>query len=173
MLAYWPAKLHMVMGVCLLAFLQHWTGVHAQFGLLGGAVAGLTGGLLQAGTPAVAYTGSLLGGLGLGIPAVTPTATQPATTTYTQPTTTYYTTSNPVTNPFGWLFPVYTPARRSNCVVYEVRRCYWTGWFSYMEARSGTMGQRGFKDRKPGMHCTYCMQASCMQAAKHLCSCFQ
>jgi hypothetical protein len=107
--------------LCLL-LLWACSAVQAQFDLLGG-LTGLTGGLINTGTSLVTggvplSTGLSVGGFGIGTPVYTTPAATPAAgaTTAVGGTTTYSTN-----NLLGWLFPVFTPARRDNCVVYEVR----------------------------------------------------
>ncbi|WIA35504.1 hypothetical protein OEZ86_003933 [Tetradesmus obliquus] len=107
--------------LCLL-LLGACSAVQAQFDLFGG-LTGLTGGLINTGSSLVTGgtglgTGFSVGGLGIGTPVYTTPAAAGAPAAAAAvpaagPTT--YSTNNLL----GWLFPVFTPARRDNCVVYE------------------------------------------------------
>lgn len=109
--------------LCLL-LLGACSAVQAQFDLFGG-LTGLTGGLINTGSSLVTGgtglgTGFSVGGLGIGTPVyTTPAAASAPAAAAAVPAAgpTTYSTNNLL----GWLFPVFTPARRDNCVVYEVR----------------------------------------------------
>jgi hypothetical protein len=111
-----PCMCLLLLGAC--------SAVQAQFDLLGG-LTGLTGGFVNTGTTlgttgVTTGTGLSFGGFGIGTPVYTTPAAVAATPAAASGTTTY-STSYSTNNLLGWLFPVYTPARRDNCVVYEVR----------------------------------------------------
>lgn len=106
----------------LLIALVSWSSC-VQSQILSNLLSGLSGGVLQPGTPAV-YTNApsnvlssttnwLLGasGLSYGAPASAAAGSGPGTTAGQQ---------QPLLPGFGWLFPVYTNTLRGNCVVYEV-----------------------------------------------------
>ncbi|WIA15297.1 hypothetical protein OEZ85_001966 [Tetradesmus obliquus] len=107
--------------LCLL-LLGACSAVQAQFDLFGG-LTGLTGGLINTGSSLVTGgtglgTGFSVGGLGIGTPVyTTPAAASAPAAAAAVPAAgpTTYSTNNLL----GWLFPVFTPARRDNCVVYE------------------------------------------------------
>jgi hypothetical protein len=109
-----------VRALCLcLLLLGACSAVQAQFDLLGGLTS-LTGGLINTGSSLVTGgvplgTGLSVGGFGIGTPVYTTPAAAGA------PAAAGGTTTYRTNNLLGWLFPVFTPARRDNCVVYEVR----------------------------------------------------
>lgn len=111
---------------CILALLCSSGYVQSQ--ILSGLLSGLTGGILQPGTPAVYTTAApgitdsttswQLGGSGLTVG--TPAQAVPFAAAGSDPRVSTAVQQQQLIPAFGWLFPVYTNTLRDNCVVYEV-----------------------------------------------------